>query len=171
MKQLGVFTAAVVILVLGAGTRGAEKGERPLDKDFLIKMASCNHAEAEISKLADKRAESKAVKDFATKLVRDHKETLKRIAQLLDTRKIGVVAGLNKEMRDEVNRLSKLEGGDFDRAYLQCMIKEHKNAIAIVEHQAKDGQDVDVRAYAEGALPVLRKHLDKAKELAKTVKR
>src|ERR1044072_4514526 len=110
MKQLCIFLALVVAVGAAAGVRGDDKSERPLDKEFLIKMANCNQAEAEISKLADTRAQSQSVKEFATMLVNDHNTNLKRIAQLLETRKIAVVAGLTKEMRDEVSRLRKLEG-------------------------------------------------------------
>jgi len=60
-----------------------------------------------------------------------------------------------------------LEGSEFDRAFLDHMIREHKTAISVFENQAKNGREADIRDYAKELLPDLRKHLKKAEELAK----
>jgi putative membrane protein len=167
MKRFGTLLAALLVYVLIGGSQAGEKTARPLDKDFLIKVASAHNAEIEISKLADKHAGSADVKDFANMLVKEHKSAYDQMGELLKNRKIGVVAGLEKETRDELKRLGKLEGAEFDREYLNCMIREHKTAIGIFENQAKNGQEADIRGYAQEMLPDLRKHLKKAEELAK----
>ena len=166
-----VASKLLVVLILGAltaGTRGGEKNDRPLDKDFLVKVATCNNAEIEISKLADKRSNSSQVKDFATMLQKDHKAAQEKLGDLLKSRKFGVATGLEKESRDEIKRLSGLDGKEFDRAFLQHAITEHKKAISIFENQAKNGKEADVRDYAKDLLPGLQKHLTKAEDLAKT---
>jgi putative membrane protein len=168
MKRAGIFVAAVVVSSFMGAAGGGDKTERPLDKDFLIKAATANHAEIQFGKLADKRAGSTQVKDYAAMLVKEHQSAYEQLAKLLQNRKIGVVAGLEKETRDEISRLGKLEGVAFDRAFLQCMIKEHNDAIAIFEYQAKNGREGDIRSYANDLLPSLRSHLKQAKELAKS---
>jgi putative membrane protein len=169
MKLFGNLSAVLILGGLAvAWTRGGEKTARPLDKDFLVKVATCNNAEIEVSKLADKRANSAQVKEFATMLVKEHKAAYDKLGDLLKNRKIGVVAGLEKESREEIKRLSKMEGEEFDRAFLQHMIREHKTAITIFENQAKNGQEADIRDYAKELLPHLRNHLRKAEQLAKT---
>src|SRR5204863_112868 len=149
MKLLSKLLAIVVIAGVAAGTGAGEKGERPLDKDFLVKVASCNNAEIEVGKLADKRSNSADVKDFATMLVKDHKAAYDKLGDLFKNRKIGIVTGLEKETRDEIKRLSKLEGNEFDRAFLDHMISEHKKVISIFENQAKNGVEADIRNYAK----------------------
>ena len=171
MKVIGSLVAMLVVGGFVAGTYGGEKADRPLDKDFLIKVATCNNAGIQVSGLADKRSESSQVKDFATIIVKDHKASGDQLAELLKGRKLAIAAGFDKETKDEVKRLGKLEGNEFDRAYLQCMVKGHKEAIAIFENQAKNGQEEDIRTYAKEVLPHLRKHLSKAQELTKTVEK
>lgn len=171
MRRVAVFVAGVMMLNTAGVMLGGEKSEPLLDKDFLIKVANANKAEIEISKLADKRAESTQVRDYANMLVKDHKDALEQLSKLLETRKLAIVAGLNKEQQEEVSRLRKLEGNSFDRAFLQCMIKDHTNAIATFEAQAKNGREEDVRNYAKESLPTLRKHLSKAKDLARSVEK
>jgi putative membrane protein len=101
-------------------------------------------------------------------LIKDHKAAYDQLGTILKNRKLGVVTGLEKETRDELKRLGGLEGAEFDRAYLQSMIKEHKHAIRIFENQVKNGKEQEIRSHAEGMLPDLRKHLSKAEELNKT---
>jgi len=153
---------------LAGGMRANEKMERPLDNDFLVKAATANNAEIEVGKLAERRASSNEVKDYANMLVKDHKTANDKLGGLIKTRKVGVVAGFEKETRDEINRLSNLNGKDFDRAFLDHMIQDHKKAISIFENQAKNGKEEDIRAYAKEMLPDLQKHLKKAEELAKS---
>ena len=45
------------------------------------------------------------------------------------------------------------------------MIQGHEQAIQKFEMEAKSGQDPDVKDYASDVVPVLQKHLDKAREL------
>jgi len=168
MKLIASLMTVLVIGGLVAGQDGV-KTSQPLDRDFLIKVATCNNAGIQISKLADNRSESTQVKDFATMVVKDHKHVGDKLADLLKGRKLAIAAGFDKETTDEVNRLSKLEGKEFDRAFLQTMVKGHKESIAMLENQVKNGKEEDIRAYAKEVLPHLRTHLTKAEELAKTV--
>jgi putative membrane protein len=61
----------------------------------------------------------------------------------------------------------KLKGATFDHRYVTDMISGHEQAIAEYKKEANDGQNADIKAYANTALPVLQKHLDAAKDLEK----
>jgi putative membrane protein len=47
------------------------------------------------------------------------------------------------------------------------MIAGHTKAIAIYKKEADNAQNASIKSYAQTALPVLQKHLDQAKALAK----
>jgi len=168
MKLAGNLFPPLIVGGLTANTYGGDKSDQPLDKDFIVKVASCNNAEVEITKLADKRSSSTDVKDFAAEVQKDHKAAQQKLAELLKSRKFGVATGLEKETREEIKRLSAMEGKEFDRAFVQHMITEHKKAISTFENQVKNGKESDVSDYAKEMLPGLRKHLTKAEDLAKT---
>lgn len=166
MKLRGNAVAGAIIFALASATQADDPGDRPLDKDFLVKVATCSNAGLEISKLAEKKASSPEVKEFAVMLNKEHKAAYDKLGDLLKNRKVGTLAGLEKETRDEIKRLGDKEGKEFDRAFLEHMIREHKKAIAMVENQAQNGKEADIRDFAKGVLPDLRKHLKKAEELA-----
>ena len=162
------FFAAITAGVLwaSAGYVRSDDAPKPLDNEFLIKAATANHAEIEISKLADRHASSSQVKTFADRLVKDHQAVYRELAELLKNRKVGVVAGLEKDTRDELKRLGNLEGGVFDQEYLRCIIAKHQEAIDLFAAQSKSGKESDIRDFAQKNLPGLRKHLSRARELA-----
>jgi putative membrane protein len=59
---------------------------------------------------------------------------------------------------------------DFDRAYLDAMVKEHKKDVSAFDKEAKSGKDDDLKAFAAQTTPTLKSHLQQAEELQKTVK-
>lgn len=169
MSRFGILLLSVSVLCgLAAGTHGDDAVKLPLDNAFLIKEATCNFAVISISKLADTRA-SPEVKTFAGLLVKDHQTSYDKLADLLKTRKVGVVSGTESETKTEIKRLGDLKGNDFDKEYLKWVIKEHNSGIPVFENQIKLGKDDDVCAYAKENLDTSRKHLQKAEDLAKTI--
>jgi len=152
------------------GARGDDTANLPLDDNFLIKVATCENAEIETGKLADKHAASPKVKEFGAQMVREHQQNYDKMATVIKNRKIGVVAGLEKDVRAEIDRLSKLNGAEFDREYLNCAIKAHQKAISMFENQANNGKNAEIRTFAKDTLPALKEHLKHAESLAKDLK-
>ena len=168
MKRLGILMAASVVFCLVGGTRAAEPVNLPLDNDFLIKAATCNHAAIAIGKMAQTQG-SPDVKAFAVHLVKDHEASYEKVAALIKTRRVGVLAGTESETKTEIKRLGDLKGADFDREYLKWVIKEHEAGVPVLENQVKLGKADDIRAFAKESLETHRKHLLRAEKLAKVV--
>lgn len=163
-----VLTAAVALALipgLRAQEEEQEKQARSLDNDFLIKVHSANNAVIEYSKLADKRAAHDRVKEFAKQMLKEHEVAQEGLGKLFKDRKIGSVAGLEKDVRDERDRLAKLEGGEFDTAYLKRLVEDHERTVSLFEVQARDGKDNAITAWAKETLPTLKKHQQTAKEV------
>jgi putative membrane protein len=173
MRYLSHWACAIALATtLGAvsGTAGQIKDKTPLDKDFLVKAMTAGHAEVQYSELAEKRAASDKVKAFARQVVKDHKDLGDSLARAAADLKLAIVAGTEKETKDEVNRLSNLQGAAFDKAYMQRTIDDHESAIQMFEAQAKSGKDAKLNDFAKGALPKMREHLKEAKMIAGDLK-
>jgi putative membrane protein len=160
--------ALVLAAVAAFALRGdaQAKGQPVLDTDFLIKAINDTHAEMKYCELADAHAASDKVKAFAGKLAKEHKSMLQNLDRFVSDRKLAVVAGADKASRDEADRLSKLQGANFDKAFLQRIIDDHEKTIQMFETQAKQGKDAGLKAFANETLPRLREHLQEAKALA-----
>jgi putative membrane protein len=70
-----------------------------------------------------------------------------------------------------MNRLSKLSGAQFDRAYMQDMVKDHEEDVAEFQREANNGSDPDVKAFAGKTLPTLQSHLQSAQDTRAQLKK
>jgi putative membrane protein len=67
--------------------------------------------------------------------------------------------------QQEVSKLARLKGADFDKAYSKKMLSDHQKDVAAFEKQSTGGSDAEVKAFAAKALPTLQEHLTLAKAL------
>jgi putative membrane protein len=68
-----------------------------------------------------------------------------------------------------MRRLQRLSGAAFDREMATFNIAAHRRAIALFQAQARSG-DRDTAAFASAQLPVLRHHLQMARDLLRTAR-
>lgn len=79
---------------------------------------------------------------------------------------IGSVAKDQLNTQDqEYQRLSKLSGSEFDKAYIRHEIDQHKKAIQDYERAANEAKDSELKNFASNTLPTLRNHLRMAQDL------
>jgi putative membrane protein len=70
----------------------------------------------------------------------------------------------------EMNKLASLSGADFDRSYINLMVKDHERDVKEFERQSTKGTDPDVRAWATKMLPTLRAHFQQARDIQTRLK-
>jgi putative membrane protein len=79
----------------------------------------------------------------------------------------GDKAQMQQQMEQTQQKLERVSGPAFDRAYLEEMVKHHQNDIQEFERAAQSSNP-QVRAFAERTLPTLRQHLERAQQLQKS---
>src|SRR5437773_3466918 len=114
VKFLSIAAVLAAALVVCAPAGADEKNRPADDKHFVTKAATCGHAEVKISELAEKHASNEKVKEFARMMVTEHTKANEQLAEHAKNQKVAVVAGLEKDKRDLFDRLSKLNGDEFD---------------------------------------------------------
>ena len=157
---------AVVCVCAFASLTYAQK----VDRDFLIEASTCGHAAVKYSEVAQKQASDPAVKEFANKMVKEHTKCNEELASMIKDTKIAIVVGAEKETRDELARLGKLSGADFDRAYMKDMVDGHEKAVRMLEDQIKSGKDEKLNTFAKDKLATLQAHLKEARDIAAKLK-
>jgi putative membrane protein len=140
-----------------------------LDDQFLVKAFAAGHKEIQLGRLADKNAKNAKVREFGQQMVQDHTKANEQLAKLLEKRKLAVVAGTEKEAREAYDRLSKLQGDEFDRGYMREMVGDHYKAVALFKNQSEHGKEGDISQFAKDTLPTLQKHLQHATNVAREV--
>jgi putative membrane protein len=131
-------------------------------REFVQKAIEGDNSEIMLSQLAQDRAESRAVRDYARDLENDHRDARAEAEDLGD--RLGVSTGhgdMTSEAEDERDKLADLRGRDFDREFLHYMIGDHRKDIRDFRDEADDHEG-PAGDLARRQLPTLEQHLDTA---------
>src|SRR5262245_44452640 len=135
------------------------------DKSFAMKAATVGKHEVELGQLAATRALSSDVKAFANRMVQDHSRAGDELMQLNSRLGISTPAEEDGAFKQMFDRLSKLKGVDFDRAYMNEMVEGHKKVADEFSTYVSSGTNPDLKAWASKTLPTTREHLQLAQDL------
>ncbi|MGI9102446.1 MAG: DUF4142 domain-containing protein [Terriglobales bacterium] len=152
---------------MGSNTMGrSEMGPLdPSDRQFVMKAAQGGQAEVELGQLAEQKSQDPKVKEFAKRMVNDHSQANQKLQSIAGSKGINLPSSADKKEKAEKDRLSKLSGEQFDRAYMEHMVRDHKKDVAEFQHEATSTQDPDIKSFASGTLPTLQDHLKQAESI------
>jgi len=135
------------------------------DKDFLREAAQGSATEVALGRMAQEKSASDAVKEFGKRMVDDHSKAAEELRQVAQMAKLDVRSDMPKRAKKAQDKLSKLSGADFDRAYAKMMVSDHKEDIKAFEREAHSGTVPAVKDFAAKTLPALQEHLKLAEQL------
>jgi putative membrane protein len=139
------------------------------DQKFVIDAAHANLAEVELGKLAADKASSADVKKFAQQMVDDHTKANDELKTIAQNKNITLPSAIDAKHKAVADKLSKLSGESFDRAYMQEMVNGHRMVANQFRTESKSGKDADVKAWAAKTLPTVEEHLKMAQDANKAV--
>jgi len=152
---------------------GAEHREdsasEPADAAFLKKTSDWGLKEKRLGELASARGSTEAVKELGRKMYDDHSRLNAQLRLLAAEKHLTLPKDSAEKEEPAIVRLEKLTGAEFDKAFAEQIVKDHKQAVQDFQRAARSAQDQGVKAFAEKTLPQLKQHLDQAQHL--TVKR
>jgi putative membrane protein len=129
---------------------------------FVTKAAEGGMAEVELGRLASQRASDESVKQFGQRMVTDHGKANDELKQIASNKGIDIPSKLAAKHQATMDRLSKLSGAEFDRTYMQDMVRDHREDVNEFRRESQRGTDPELKAFAAKTLPVLEEHLKEA---------
>ena len=135
------------------------------DAKFLMEAIRSDIAEMRLGELATQRGQSDGVRQFGHMLSADHGQSKSDASDLAKSLKVAVPTEASAADQKQYEELVRLSGDAFDRAFIDAMVKGHREAISKFKKEAEDGDDPEVAALAKETLPKLEDHLAKAQAL------
>ncbi len=132
------------------------------DAEFLAKVALINMEEIRLGELAQQNSSMTDVKEFGEMMETDHKKAQDELTQLAAKKSITLPTNPDANSEADYKKLVSKSGSEFDKAYIDMMVKGHKDAITLFQLEATEANDADIRTWAGATLPALEKHLDHA---------
>jgi len=184
MKNVCLTLAAVVVCALliaaPASAQSDQQRSGQSSNSFINRAMQVNQAEIEMAKMAQTKTQNPQVKEYADMMIQDHTQALDKLRS-----SSGAPQGqvqLTKEQQQEVDKLSKLDGAQFDKAYMTDMVRDHRQAVQMFEREAgssggttqrqKPGEPSGATSdagIAREMLPTLQKHLNEAEQISRNM--
>ncbi|HEY4065044.1 MAG TPA: DUF4142 domain-containing protein [Puia sp.] len=152
------------------GTSSIPPSVSKSDAQFVVNTADAGMTEIQAGQLAEQQGTAKDVKAYAAMMIKDHTAAADKLKAVAATKNITLPVALSPDAQNTLNDLQKKQGKDFDKAYIDQMITDHKKVISAFENESKNGSDADIRSFADSTLHTLRHHLDEAEKCHKMMK-
>jgi putative membrane protein len=137
------------------------------DSKFASEAASGGMAEVKLGQLAQEKGSSEKIKEFGQKMVTDHTKANEELKQTAQQQGITLPQEMSSKDQATYDRLSKLQGKQFDEAYARSMQTDHQKDVAAFQKEASSGKNDGLKQFASQTLPTLKEHLRMAQELGK----
>jgi predicted outer membrane protein len=120
---------------------------------FLSKAMESNTFEVRLGEMAVNKTQNNQVKEFAQMIVRDHTQAIDQMKKLRDARMADSVSSkgqvdtkttkntpdvqLTPEHQRTLDKLASLSGADFDREFMDMMVRDHRENIRDFEAHSR----------------------------------
>ena len=135
--MLAKLTAALAATCLLSGAALAQSA-KPTDAQIAHIAYTAGEIDIDVAKQALAKSKNKEVRSFAEDMVRDHTAVNKQALDLVKKLKVkpednDTSRALSKAAADKKAELAKLNGADFDRAYVSNEAAYHKTVNGALE--------------------------------------
>ena len=166
------FVAAPARTSAASPLRGAKEaitGKTHTDAAFIKEAAQGGMAEVELGRLGVERAESPDVKQFAQRMVEDHSKANDELKPIASKKGVTIPKTLDPKHTATKDKLAKLSGHDFDRAYMREMTSDHNHDVSAFQKQLAKTRDPELKSWIEKTLTTVKEHQQLAQETASKV--
>lgn len=187
MKRLTLIVAITALASVAAGCGGSDNdkasgGEfNSADVSFAQGMTGHHEQAIDMAKLAPSRAKSAAVKDLAQRIeAAQDPEITQMKAWLKDWDKPvsadgdngdhgGMDDGAGMMTEAEMADLTKAQGAEFDKMFLEMMTRHHEGAVDTAETELADGKSAEAKKLAQAIIDAQTEEISEMRSLLSQV--
>jgi putative membrane protein len=163
------FATCLGCWALLAHQEGLPSGRVMADEQFAKEAAQGGMAEVALGQMAEEHGSNPDVKAFAQRMIVQHSRANDQLKQVAAKAGIPLPNEIAPKDHSTQERLAKLTATEFDREYAKMMVEDHQKDLAAFQREAAGGKNQDLKSFASESLPMLRQHLNQARELLKAV--
>jgi putative membrane protein len=168
-------SAAAAAMVLTAGVALAQ-GAKPNDAQIAHIAYTAGNIDIAAAQQAVKKARNKQVKAFAQDMIRDHTAVNNKALALV--KKLHVTPednptsqALKKQADDTRAQLAKMNGPEFDKAYIQNEVTYHQTVNGALQNTLiPSAQNPELKSLLETGLKIFQGHQQHAEQVAASLK-
>jgi putative membrane protein len=168
-------TTAVAVACLLSGAALAQ-GAKPTDPQIAHIAYTAGQLDIDAAKQALAKSKSKEVRSFAEDMVRDHTAVNKQALDLVKKLKVtpednDTSRALSKQAADKSAQLAKLNGAEFDKAYVANEAAYHKTVNGALEATLiPSASNAELKSLLQTGLKIFQGHQQHAEHVAAELK-
>lgn len=135
------------------------------DKSFLKDAFQDGVGEVKMGEMGQKKTGNADVKAFANMIVEDHNKANAEMKSLADSKGLKVSEDPSLTSQAKGKMLDAKTGADFEKSYIDGMVKDHEADIQKFEKESAAAKDPDVKNFVDKTLPTLKHHLQMAQDI------
>lgn len=144
------------------------KDSKKMDSDFLVEAASMNLQDIQLGKLAQKSINPE-VKSHGRMMEEEHTKLFNELKMLAEQKQISIPMSVTARGMEAYNKLNDKKSEDFDKAYANMILDNHKDAVDKFELIVNETDDAEIKVWATNTLESLRNHLDHTLTMQKKI--
>ena len=111
------------------------------------------------------------VRSYAQAMVTDHGKANEELKVLATNSNLSLPESLSATSQQKYYAIAEKDGEDFDRAYAEAMVADHKETIENFYVEANKESKSEISEWAKAKVPILEHHLMMAKKMYDVVKK
>jgi putative membrane protein len=137
----------------------------------LATVAAIDKNEILVSVVATNKKTDAGVADFAKMMIDQHGSNLTQILEMAHNLHASSLAGSEAESisaqgKKDIMTLGALQGSEFDRAYVNAMVKGHQGALDLINNKLmKTAKSEEMKKFLSDTKAAVEHHLEDAKKL------
>lgn len=170
MRRVAVLIVAAIGLgavpVLAQAPKENPPAELSTTKTYLREAAIADLFGVELSKLALDRSQDQSVRQIAGRIVADRSDGLSKLRNLTSSAQLDapIPNSLDKANENKLDELRKVDGAEFDRAYLDVQLKSLEVTLALHAAYARGSQDGLLKSYASETADSLERQVEQLRQ-------
>ena len=144
------------------------------DASTLAAMHEANQAEIAAAQVAVKKASASSVKDFAHRMIRDHRAMDAEVAKVAKAVNVTPQAAPNDSLpqhaQHEAAQVDSATGPAFDHAYMDAQVADHQTVLSLLRQDETASLNPQVKTLVGSAIHKVQLHLDEAQKVLQGLK-
>jgi putative membrane protein len=128
------------------------------DLTFMKEAALGGMTEVALGNLAQQNAKHEDVKDFGARMVQDHGKANDELQAIAQQKNVELPKQLDAKHAQTRDKLARLRGDEFDRAYMREMVQDHDADLKKFRQAAQTLTDPDLKQFVAKTLGVIEQH-------------
>jgi putative membrane protein len=166
MYKVGLGLAAIGLAGCLCGTMAAQDdATKSADKTFIKDASEGSLAEVNFAKLALEKSKDPNVRKFAERMITDHEKLIADMKPFVVKYHVSV-SGTPIMDHAKYEELKLKSGTDFDRAYVEAMVKDHTDDLQKFIQEENSTADPELKATVAKGEAVVKEHTEMIDNIA-----